>query len=442
MKNFKVLFMFALAISLLVIGCNESETLNPSQDLKKVPKVEARPDIGPGESNWLPTQNPSSKLLAVGLTTEDLTAITSQDLVAALIGTGTDAPTISNVVYNGASIAAGTFAGGTGIIGFESGIILSTGNIASVTGPNVLNGTTTDNDLLGDADLDELIPGYTTNDATILEFDFECEFIQSIQFEYVFTSEEYNEYVNNLYNDVFAFFLNGVNIALVPGSPTPVAINNVNCGNPYSPPSGSNCDLFINNDLTEGGGSINTEMDGLTVVFTATGTLNPGVNKIKLAIADAGDRLLDSNVFIKAESFVCAAPVIEVDFDIRPTSCPNPLNVKAGGDLPVAILGSANFDVNDIDLSTLQLEGVSAIRTNIEDVTGPVTDPEDDCECNTDGPDGFQDLTIKFDNRAIASALGDVIDGEQVQLNITGALKDGTPISGLDCVSIIQKKGN
>lgn len=438
MKNSKVLFMSALAISLLVVGCNESETHDPNQDLNKALKVEARPDIGPGESNWLPTQNPSSKLLAVGLTTEDLNTITAQDMVDALIGGGTDAPTISNVVFNGASIAAGTFAGGTGIIGFESGIVLSTGNIASIAGPNDDDNTTTNNGLPGDADLSALIPGLVTNDATVLEFNFECEFIQSIQFEYVFTSEEYNEFVNSQYNDVFAFFLNGENIALVPGTPTPVAINNVNCGNPYSPPSGTNCDLFINNT----DGSIDTQMDGLTVVFTATGTLLPGVNKIKLAIADAGDRALDSNVFIKAESFVCAAPVIEVDFDIKPTSCPNPLNVKANGVLPVAILGSLNFDVNDIDLTTLQLEGVPALRSDIEDVTGPVSDSEDDCECTTDGPDGFEDLTIKFDNRAIASALGVVIDGEQVQLNITGALKDGTPISGIDCVLIIQKKGN
>jgi LPXTG-motif cell wall-anchored protein len=51
-------------------------------------------------------------------------------------------------------------------------------------------------------------------------------------------------------------------------------------------------------------------MDGMTVVLWATAQVNPGVNHIKLAIADAGDYVLDSDVFIKGESFVCAPPLI------------------------------------------------------------------------------------------------------------------------------------
>jgi len=63
---------------------------------------------------------------------------------------------------SGANVSAGTFSGGTGIIGFESGIILSTGDIASVSGPNTADDTTTNNSMPGDANLDSLIPGYTT----------------------------------------------------------------------------------------------------------------------------------------------------------------------------------------------------------------------------------------------------------------------------------------
>ncbi|MFQ6009146.1 MAG: choice-of-anchor L domain-containing protein, partial [Candidatus Zixiibacteriota bacterium] len=197
------------------------------------------------------------------------------------------------------------------IIGFEKGIILSSGSIDSVVGPNTSDNITTVNDMQGDADLDNLIPGYETNDAAVLEFDFECEQIQFISFQYVFASDGYNEYVNSEYNDVFGFFLNGVNIALLPDKVTPVSINNVNCGNPDNPEDTigpSNCELYRNNDLDNGGGSINTEMDGLTVVLTATSQVNPGVNHIKLAIADAGDGIYDSDVLIKGESFVCAEP--------------------------------------------------------------------------------------------------------------------------------------
>jgi len=220
------------------------------------------------------------------------------------------------VTFTGANAAAGTFAGGTGIIGFESGIMLSSGNIAFVPGPNTQDDASGVNAGIGDPDLNGLIPGYTTFDACILEFDFQCAGTQVIQFQYVFTSEEYNEWVNSPFNDVFGFFLNGVNLALVPGSPgTPVSINNVNCGNPYNPPGGSFCNLFINNDCNDippgsfpCNGPRNIQMDGLIVVLTATGTLSPGVNHIKLAIADAGDQVLDSNVFIQGQSFVCGDP--------------------------------------------------------------------------------------------------------------------------------------
>jgi hypothetical protein len=89
-----------------------------------------------------------------------------------------------------------------------------------------------------DANLDVLAAPSTTNDAVVLEFDF-IPLSNTISFNYVFASEEYNEYACSDFNDVFAFFLTGVttpfpttNIAIVPGSvpPLPVAINTVNSG--------------------------------------------------------------------------------------------------------------------------------------------------------------------------------------------------------------------
>jgi hypothetical protein len=218
---------------------------------------------------------------------------------------------ISNATINGALNAYGLFSGGGPALGIPQGIVLSSGNIQSLVGPNIADNWTWDNQLPGDGDLDALIPGFTTHDATVLEFDFRCEKSNQISFQYVFGSEEYNEFVNSPYNDVFGFFLNGVNIATAPlacSNPGfPVAINNVNCGNPYSG-LGPNCNCFRNNDLTDGGGSIPTELDGLTNVFFATGPLLPGVNHIKIAIADAGDFVLDSDVMIACQSFECGAP--------------------------------------------------------------------------------------------------------------------------------------
>jgi len=237
-----------------------------------------------------------------GLATTDLNSgLTPSDLANALMAGG--GITISNVVYSGADVAAGKFNGDTGIIGFEEGIILSSGNITNVIGPNTVDGITLDNGMPGDVDLDTLIPGYTTNDAAVLEFDFVPN-SNVVTFEYVFGSEEYNEYVDTAYNDVFGFFINGVNYALIPATITPVSINNVNGGNPYGT-NLTNPAYYRNNDLDDGGGSIDTELDGLTVVLSLTANVNKGqTNHIKLAIADAGDYILDSDVFIRAKSFV------------------------------------------------------------------------------------------------------------------------------------------
>jgi hypothetical protein len=250
------------------------------------------------------------------LVTQDLTqGVTPEDLVSTLVGPGV---TVTNVQFWGADAAAGTVSGGTGIIGFANGIVLSTGctgNVVAQGGLNGFNDDTCDNQQPGDPDLDAQIPGYSTYDRSVLEFDFECQNIQVISFEYVFSSEEYNEYANSPFNDVFGFFVNGVNVALLPDNVTPVSINNVNCGNPVGDPTPHNCEFFINNSCQGPPGSPDlpfpcvpprqTEMDGLTLVLNVSASVKPGINHIKLAIADAGDPVLDSNVFIRTQSFTC-----------------------------------------------------------------------------------------------------------------------------------------
>ncbi len=300
-----------------IVGCgseSDSDDGEQAQALLPLEELPPRPDLGPGESNWEPSApgiqalDVSAEATCPSLSTSDLNSQSASDLVDTLLGTGPSAPAVSNVTFTGANIAAGTFSGGTDPIGFEEGVILSSGNIASVAGPNAQDGVTTNNGLGGDADLDGLIPGFTTLDATVLEFDFECPGAETLTFNYVFTSDEYNEFVNTAFNDVFGFFVNGSNVALIPGTSTPVAINNVNCGNPYSPPGGSNCDKFINNDLSDGGGGVCTEMDGLTTKFSVEAAINPGVNHIRLAIGDAGDQILDSNIFLEKGTFTCNSP--------------------------------------------------------------------------------------------------------------------------------------
>ena len=241
--------------------------------------------------------------LSAALVSQDLSVIAVADLANVLVGSGV---TISNVTYTGADVSAGQFTGASGSIGFAQGVILSSGNIASIAGPNVEDGKTTDLGLPGDTDLDAL-SGYPTLDATVLEFDFVPN-ADKVFFQYVFASDEYNEYVNTPFNDVFAFFINGINCAQTTGG-LPVSVNTINNGNPFGSLPSSHPELYRNNDVSDGGGAIDTEMDGLTVVLTCEApVLANATNHIKLAIADGSDRILDSNVFLRAGSFSTTPP--------------------------------------------------------------------------------------------------------------------------------------
>ena len=95
-------------------------------------------------------------------------------------------------------------------LGLNSGVILSAGDIAVAIGPNSAGNTTTDYNLPGDADLSSLA-GFNTNDAVVFEFEFEVQG-DEIEFKFAFMSEEYNEFVNSGFNDVFAFYISGPGI--------------------------------------------------------------------------------------------------------------------------------------------------------------------------------------------------------------------------------------
>jgi HYR domain len=229
---------------------------------------------------------------------------------------------IANVTYTGDTTALGTFTGGSGILGdsFERGIILSSGKVADAVGPNDSDLTTTGFNTPGDADLDAIIhdpndPLAVTFDAAALEFDVFPTRGQ-VQFKYVFASEEYNEFANSRYNNVFAFFVTRpgfgdtlptkVNCAVLPDG-TPASINNINGGETGLPndPAAHHPQFFRNNDPSSfpNGTPINVEGDGLTTELTCTAAVTPGAaNHFKLVIADSGDSVLDTWVFVKAET--------------------------------------------------------------------------------------------------------------------------------------------
>jgi len=212
----------------------------------------------------------------------------------------------------------GYFEQGMEVIGLERGIILSTGKISNAEGPN------SQSDMSGqfntpsrDPDLIQLAGSDTIMDVTALEFDF-TPLDSNVTFRYVFASEEYCEYVDNVFNDVFGFFISGPgingefsrnaeNVALIPNSQDFVTINSVN--------HLRNADYYIGNEREDDAQNCEIEytpsslssliqFDGFTKVLTARLNLTPcETYHLKLVVADVGDDSWDSAVFLESESF-------------------------------------------------------------------------------------------------------------------------------------------
>ena len=251
----------------------------------------------------------------------------AQRLSQRLLGNGV---TISNCRYTGGRGTAGFFKVNNAFpsLGIDSGIVLSTGYIktgftnnckgidnVAYDNANGLNRASSSLGLPGDADMDNIIA--YNYDAAVLEFDF-VPTGDSIAFRYVFGSEEYPQYNCTEYNDVFAFFVSGPgitgkkNIALVPGTNIPVAINSVNSGI-VDPLDGTGGDHAICGGMGPGSPFVNYYVNnltgqyigfnGFTKVMVASQKVQPcQVYHLKLVIADGMDRLFDSGVFLEAKS--------------------------------------------------------------------------------------------------------------------------------------------
>jgi gliding motility-associated-like protein len=254
----------------------------------------------------------------------------AQQMAQRLVGNGV---TVSNATLTGELLGRGFFrnAGGNQL-GLDSGIVLSNGRLLSsnfnfLVGMNGAQTLVASNALNepGDADLSQMLGGVATADASVLEFDF-IPLGDSIRFRYVMTSEEYPLFVCSEFNDAFAFFLEGpgivgrTNIALVPGTSIPVAVNSINSGVPGNTYPLSVCQsmgpgspftqYFVNNT----GNGVLTH-NGHTRVMTASARVVPCQSyHLKIVIADAGltddgmpDGFQDSGIFLEAGSLTSSS---------------------------------------------------------------------------------------------------------------------------------------
>jgi len=147
---------------------------------------------------------------------------------------------------------------------------------------------------------------------------------------------------------------------------------------------------------------------------------------------------------------------MKLAIDIKPRHCPNKLKIKSDddssssddgssggkkGNLKVAILGTQDFDVRTIDVTTLSINGVSPVKSKFKDVTAPSA--LELCDCEKLPKDTYEDLELKFNRQDIIATLGTVQDGDAIELTLTGNLLEsegGTDIYGTDCV-LIEVKG-
>ncbi|QTN38533.1 choice-of-anchor L domain-containing protein [Cryomorphaceae bacterium] len=238
---------------------------------------------------------------------------TAQYLVEnVLVGGGVQT---SNWSYTGAPAAIGFFDGTGSNIGIDSGIVITSGFITNAIGPNNSPGQTGANGLPGDPDL-TAFSGFPTFDAAILEFDFVPQ-SDTLRFNYVFGSEEYPEFVGGSVNDVFAFLLTGPdpnggtynnrNLANIGASSVPVTINTLNCQNfsaQYICNDPANTTCAPSYLCTASGSGVTIQYDGFTIPMQAEAYVVCGATyTIRMGIADGGDGILDSGVFIEAGSF-------------------------------------------------------------------------------------------------------------------------------------------
>lgn len=293
---------------------------------------------------------------------------------------------------NGSSIGIGSFGyfeSDASNFPFENGIVLTTGNATSA-GNGQNNDILNDGDAtwLTDNDLETALGISGTLNATSIEFDF-VSISNQIQFNYILASEEYFGNFPCEYSDGFAFLIREagtsdpyVNIALVPGTTTPVNTKTVHddiIG--FCPAS--------NEEYFEGYNLGDTNYNGRTTVLSAIATIQANVQyQIKLVIADQNDQNYDSAVFIEGNSFdasvdlgedvsTCASSTV-LNADIQNSSATyswylNDVLIPSENQATLTTLASGNYRVE----ISLPLAGSSCLIEDDVNITLSSTQTSD-----------------------------------------------------------------
>lgn len=354
---------------------------------------------------------------------------TPQQLVEdILIGQGVQ---VSNVQYSGNIAARGYFNGSSSNIGLASGVILSTGLVVDAVGPN----STLAGDIVqeggadfggsGDPALSSISGSSSgTFDAAVLEFDF-VPTSDTIQFRFVFASNEYMEWVNTTaaINDIFAFFLSGPgisgeqNIARIPGTATPVSMQSVNAD--------VNAQYYIDNGDNPGEeGAPTVSYNGFTTVLTATAIITPCQSyHIRLAIADSQDGIFDSAVFLEEGSFTSPSVSISPETNFSNSSTGYEL-VEGCSSMSLTFERSEPYD--DAFSMDLLISGSATVGVDVTNIPSTITFPA-----------GSATVTIDFDvieDNLVEGTETLILELDQVSCvggsgTVTISIEDAIPLS-------------
>ncbi|WP_296312474.1 T9SS type B sorting domain-containing protein [Winogradskyella sp. UBA3174] len=333
---------------------------------------------------------------------------------------------VSNISspINGNTVGLGSFGffeRGTSSFPFENGIVLTTGN-ANSAGNSQNNSTLNDgnNSWTTDSDLETALGITNTLNATSIEFDF-ISISNQIQFNYILASEEYFGNFPCQYSDGFAFLIREagssnpyVNIALIPGTTTPVNTNTV-----HDEIVGF-CDA-ANSQFFEGYNLGDTNYNGRTAVLSAVVAIQPNVQyQIKLVIADQTDENYDSAVFIEGNSFnatvdlgeditTCATNVL-LDGNIENSQATymwyfNDSLISGANQPTYNALLTGNYRVEiSIPLSggACNIEDETNITLSSTQSSGPITDFE---VCDDLSNDGFEIFNLNTKDAEVLASV-------------------------------------
>ncbi len=325
---------------------------------------------------------------------------------------------VNNVAGIGPAGSKGTFSNGGASIFIDDGVIISSGSINNAPGPNNSN-SAGNNAGGGGADPDlAILTGGNLYDVTGIEFDFQPT-INTIEFDYVFASEEYCEYAppnNSGFNDVFGFFIsgpginggfssNGQNISILPGTSLNVSINNVNpvTNSGYFVGNQSNCGSTWNMD--------DIQFDGFTTLLTAVANVIPcETYRIRLMVADVGDGIYDSAVFLRANSFsaggtgVGEASAVTTGTNVIYENCNDGFIIfnRAGGDINLPLV--LDYTISPNSTATpgedyVPLSGSVVIPPGVTSWQVPIN------VFNDNIPEGIETIILSITNSCSCSSL-------------------------------------